>query len=167
MLREASPQRLRFEAEEAFEAKEGADFRIEGGHGGAQGRFGVLYSNGAFRIRFKPESPGEFILRARVYGDQGGDEPVRVRLGRIGAEGPAIDVRARSRAPEIIEKSVFVEARPTILTLSFINDFWEPKAKPPVDRNLGVDWIEILSPAARHAPSALERELERQPEGQV
>ncbi|XZE52300.1 DUF1592 domain-containing protein [Planctomycetaceae bacterium SH139] len=104
----------------------------------ARGGLGI-HSRGF--VDFAPDLPfpGNYTLTITAYGDQGGDEPVKMEVRLNGDSLAIIDV------PNSDPEEFTVQFRTRLgkhqLEIGFINDFWEPETK--TDRNLHLVHTEL------------------------
>ncbi len=133
------PVRERVEAESA--AREGSGGNVHEG-------FGVLWSNGAFVGRVRAPWDGEYVVRARAYGQQAGPDPARMALRVDGRLLQQFDVEETDDEPGVFEARVRLTAGEHALAAAFTNDFYAPDApdEDQRDRNLAVDWLELEGP---------------------
>jgi mono/diheme cytochrome c family protein len=122
----------------------------------------ILASEGAITTRFNPaNNPSDYLLRARVWGQQAGDQPVRIELRVDGKSVHTADVTATENSPIVVEKTVRLRPGRRELAVAFVNDFYDPENADAKrrDRNLIVDWIEIKGPlgADRAVPESHKR----------
>ncbi|MCE9636298.1 MAG: DUF1592 domain-containing protein [Planctomycetes bacterium] len=91
---------------------------------------------------------GEYLLRARAYGDQAGSEPARLAWAVDGKRVGDVDVPATRAAPAEYEVRVRLAKGAHQVTAAFANDYYAPDAPNPADRdrNLALDWIEVAGP---------------------
>ncbi len=116
--------------------------------GGKQGESAHnLNSSGEVFSEIDFAKPGEYLLRARAYGQQAGPEPARMGFRLDNAQVHVADVTAIDKAPGVYEKQVQIEAGKHRVALAFLNDFYDEKADPKQrDRNLVVESLEVLGP---------------------
>jgi len=110
----------------------------------------VLASSGEISVPFVCPREGEYVFRARAFGQQAGPDPVRMAFLVDGKTVRIADVTAESANPQLYEVKVPLNAGTRRLSVAFVNDFYDPKAKDPKqrDRNLVVDALEIQGTAA-------------------
>ncbi|MBX3468363.1 MAG: DUF1592 domain-containing protein [Planctomycetes bacterium] len=122
--------------------------RREGSDGNFRDGFGTLWSNGAYVARVRAPYAGEYVVRARAYGMQAGPDPARMALRVDGRALETFDVRATDAAPEVFEVRARLSAGDHDLAAAFVNDFYDPGASDPAqrDRNLAVAWLELEGP---------------------
>src|SRR5438128_1477728 len=95
-------------------------------------------------VRFPHD--GEYILRARAYGEQAGPEPARMSLSLDDKELEKFDVKAEEPAPEIYELRLQVSAGTHKFAAAYLNNYRNPKEPNPKnrDRNLVIDYLEVV-----------------------
>lgn len=122
-----------------------ADAGHEGGS--ARGRGWAFPSSGAVFVDFEFPAPGLYALRGKAFGQQAGNEPARMAFRLDDKQVHVADVTAVDTEPMVYETQVRVGGKKRF-SLAFINDFYDPKAPDPKqrDRNLFVDWLEIQGP---------------------
>ncbi len=127
----------------------------------ARGKRRVLFTNGdtGFDARFPRD--GEYVLRARVWGDQAGPEAcsAALRLGRD--EKGRFEVPALEAAPQIVEARFRANAGKRRIAIAFLNDYYKPEEpdKSRRDRNLVVDWLELEGPVDPAVLSDFQRRI--------
>lgn len=112
-------------------------------------------SNGALNFQVKAEKPGEYRVQVRAWGDQGGDEPARMKIEIAGQPEKVIDVKAIRTSPGSYEVIVPLEKAAELpVKISFINDAYVEKkdGKAGYDRNLLVESIQWVGPAPKDKP---------------
>ncbi len=138
------PVRSQFEAEDLG----GSTGALFGG-----GTAWNLYSNGTVSQTFEVEIPGAYNVSTRVFGQQGGPDPVRIEVTIDGRSlGGALDVPETSASPRTIEVRVDdLTAGTHTLSVAFLNDYYD--ADNGVDRNLIVDWLAVEGPLDYNPPA--------------
>jgi Protein of unknown function (DUF1592)/Protein of unknown function (DUF1588)/Protein of unknown function (DUF1587)/Protein of unknown function (DUF1585)/Protein of unknown function (DUF1595)/Ca-dependent carbohydrate-binding module xylan-binding len=112
--------------------------------GQASGGFWALTSAGAVTTQFTVETDGDYTLRVRAYGQQGGPDLPLMQLEVDGvAQGMPIEVDAVVATPGTYELDVALVAGSRAISARFTNDFYDADAG--LDSNLYIDWIEIES----------------------
>ncbi len=131
--------------------------------GGLVGDFQVLVSNGEVEAQVVLPCAGDYLLRARAYGQQAGPELVEVALLVDGEPLLLHELAAERDEPAVIEGRFRLEAGRRQLAFAFRNDYFDPENEDPSqrDRNLAVDWLEIEGPLALPAPTASMQRLLR------
>ena len=113
---------------------------------GAKGR--VLFSEGRFTAEHDFPRDGIYLLKARAWAEQAGDEPVRMTF-RLGEEVlKTVEVRAEPSDPQLF--TVWAEATvgKHAFSVSYDNDYYRPDDPDPLnrDRNLWVEYFEVIGP---------------------
>jgi hypothetical protein len=115
------------------------------GPGGLQrGTAMGIFSNGAAYVEHEFPRTGNYVIRSRAYGQQAGDEPVRMAFRVSGKDVAQVEVKAVQDKPAAFERKLEVEAGRRRVAFAFLNDFYDPAKK--LDRNLFVEHIEIEGP---------------------
>src|SRR5579859_4393472 len=127
----------------------------------------TLFANGECVQPIEIVQPGAYLVRIRAAGDQAGNEPARMSLRVDERPIRVYDVPAVRKNPQIIEEKVELSAGLRRVAAGFINDYYNPDAKPSArDRNLIVDYIEIVGPddaAPPEPPESHRRIIFRKP----
>jgi hypothetical protein len=121
--------------------------RAGGDRLGEEGR--ILASTGELRIRPELNRPGEYLFRVRAYGQQAGDEPVKIGFRVEDKEVGTAEVTAVEGDPELYEvRAKIDEAGQRKFAVAFLNDFYDEKAEDRNrrDRNLIVTMMEVEGP---------------------
>ena len=94
-------------------------------------------------VRFPHD--GEYILRAKAYGEQAGPDPARMSFSLDGKELKRFDVKAEEPAPEIYELRFQVAAGTHRFSAAYLNNYRNPKDPNPKnrDRNLVIHYLEV------------------------
>lgn len=119
--------------------------------GAARGGARWLYTRGEAGAVASLPRGGEYLVRASVWGQQAGSEACEVRLVLgAGARGQVREVVARNEAEAVVlEARLRVESGGDHLAgVQFLNDYYRPArdGRRAADRNLAVDWIEVVGP---------------------
>ena len=109
---------------------------------------GVLPSQGEIGDAFVFAGSGEYILRVLAWGDQAGDEPVKMALRIDGTDVEIFEVRATARKPRDYELRHRMEGGEHRVAAAFLNDYFNPEASDPRrrDRNLHVGSMTVIGP---------------------
>jgi len=109
-----------------------------------------LYSNGQVTVDFNFPQDGDYLLRARAYEQHAGDEFAKMTLRFEDKEVQTVEVKAGEDAPKIYQVRVRASAGKRRFAVAFINDYYNPRHPDPKnrDRNLIVDYLEIVGPLA-------------------
>ncbi len=114
-----------------------------------EGRGRRLGTDGSIAVPFAFPTKGEYTVRVRAFGEQAGDQPVRMAIEIDGKRGPRIDVKAVEGDPKWYEGRGRMAAPGLAdIAIVFLNDYWKPNAdgRGGQDRNLVVERIELLPP---------------------
>src|SRR6185369_18048098 len=124
----------------------------DGGPYGNGGR--MLAKEGEVIAPYKFEREGEYVLRARAFGQQAGPDPARMSFRLDGKEIKVFDVKEVESAPEIYEVRLPIAAGAKKFAAAYINNYVNPKDPNPDnrDRNLIVDYLEIAGPLEIQSP---------------
>lgn len=126
----------------------GTDLQGGGRAGGRHQGAAILTSDGRLSRRIEFPLDGKYEIRVKAYGDQAGNEPVRMAIALDDRVLRRVDVRATEREPADFELRVEVEAGTHAIGADFLNDFYQPNAPNPDqrDRNLIVVEVEVKGP---------------------
>src|SRR5206468_12683885 len=88
---------------------------------------------------------GEYILRAKAYGEQAGPEPARMSFSLDDKELKRFDVKAEEPAPEIYELCAQISAGTHKFSAAYLNNYRNPQDPNPKnrDRNLVIHYLEV------------------------
>jgi hypothetical protein len=132
-----------------LDAAQKADFSADGLAGGSvRGDHRMLASSGEIHADYRCPSDGEYLIRIRSFAQQAGDEPAKMELRIDSRKATVFEVKAEESEPAVYELRTEVKAGRRRVAAAFINDYYNPKAPDPADRdrNLAVANIEILGP---------------------
>jgi mono/diheme cytochrome c family protein len=129
--------------------------------GGIEGH--IFNTEGALGTPYDFPVDGDYILRARGFGQQAGPDPARMAFLIDGKPIKTVDVEAVQAKPEVYEVHTKVPAGKHKFEVAFTNDFYVPasdttgpdgkkKHKSAQDRNLFVEYLEIQPDAGVHPP---------------
>ncbi|MCW5550663.1 MAG: DUF1592 domain-containing protein [Verrucomicrobiae bacterium] len=106
------------------------------------GREGEVFTTAPFA------KAGEYVLRARAFGQRAGDEPPRMEFRLDNEPLVVFDVNALERSPEVYELRLRLPAGEKHFAAAYINNFVNRNDPNPDnrDRNLIVDYLEIVGP---------------------
>ncbi|MBK8255996.1 MAG: DUF1592 domain-containing protein [Polyangiaceae bacterium] len=104
----------------------------------------IVWSNGELPATADFSAKGQYAIRARVWGSQAGPDPVKMSMAVSGMVLGTYDIPNSAQDPVVIEATATVDAGKHVVSVSFLNDFYDPDAG--LDRNLFVDWIEVEGP---------------------
>jgi hypothetical protein len=135
--------------------------------GGAKlsGNIYSISSTGAVHADFDFPRSGEYALRAQAVAQQAGPDVARMEVRLDGKAKKVFEVRATREAPQTYELRLQVEKGKHRLAAAFINDYYNPTAKDPKDRdrNLYVAFLEVAGPLDVPVPSVNETPAVRRP----
>ncbi|MEC9094742.1 MAG: DUF1592 domain-containing protein [Planctomycetota bacterium] len=107
-----------------------------------------LFTNGTARLRIRIPTDGNYEIQYVVFGEQAGNEPVKIELiaGRKSLRTSSI--RAEAPAPVTLYQKHRFEKGMRSIGIRFLNDFYDPKFKDPQrrDRNLVIKSITLKGP---------------------
>ena len=111
---------------------------------------------------------GEYILRAKAYGEQAGPEPARMSFSLDDKELKRFDVKAEEPAPEIYETRLQATAGAHKFAAAYLNNYRNPKDPDPKnrDRNLVIHYLDVEDTDPSHPvalPESHRRIFFRQP----
>ncbi len=119
------------------------------------GRF-AMASNGQVLANFDVKTGGQVTLRVRAAADQAGDELAKMEVRVDGKSVKTHQVKGRRPQANWYEHTMRLKAGKHRIAAGFINDFYNPKAKDPKqrDRNLYIGAIEIAYQVNPKRPAA-------------
>jgi hypothetical protein len=122
--------------------------------GTAESGMRILFANGEVSGTVEIPQSGQYVIRVRASGDQAGSDPVRMTIRIDQQDAKPIDVPAPRAKPQIYEEKAVIAAGGHRVTAAFINDYYNPEARKPADRdrNLLLDWIELVGPVDLKPP---------------
>jgi hypothetical protein len=108
----------------------------------------ILTSNGEITVAHHLPRDGAYVLRVKAYGQQAGQEPVRMAVLIDGKRLRTFDVKGVEDAPGTYEVKERLRGGDRRLAASFLNDYYKPDDPDPGqrDRNLVVEAIEVEGP---------------------
>ena len=127
------------------------------GDGDPDGQFRKLFTNGRAWTEVTLPSSGEYLLRARAYADQAGDEPARMRMFVGEQEVLTVDVTSEDGDLQTFVARFQADAGEHQIGVEFLNDHWNPDAKDKTrrDRNLHVFNISVVGPLSESSAADL------------
>jgi hypothetical protein len=116
----------------------------------ADGGHFMLYEPVNVGVTLDAGVEGDYILRARVFGEQAGNDTVLMSFTLDGVENGRFRVPESAASPGIRTQRVHVKRGSHTVGIGFLNDYWNPDSPDPRDRdrNLGVDALTIEGPLA-------------------
>lgn len=128
---------------------DGKDLLGDGAPRGNQDR--VLTTEGTARLRVKIPTTGSYEIELVLYGDQAGDEPVKVELisGRNTLKKTSIE--ATREEPVTLRYETRLQQGIRSIGIRFLNDFYDPTLPRPAgrDRNLYIESILVRGPTEK------------------
>lgn len=134
--------------------------KLEGTKGSVlRGDRHVLFTTSEVGVKQRFPRDGEYVVRARAYGEQAGPDPARMALRIDGKEVARIDVKAIAAAPQTYAVRTRVSGGIRSVAAAFVNDYYKADDPDPKnrDRNLVVQFLEIEGPIDRVEPSPFQR----------
>ncbi len=161
------------EAIEPREHREAEALDQRAGGGDYQGVGRILASSGEVGARFEFPEAGRYRLRIRAFGDQAGDQPVRMAIRLDDRTLAEVDVPGAEAADAVdYDVEADVPAGRHRLVASFLNDYYDPDHADPKlrgDRNLIVDSFSLFGPIRAagegELPDSHRRIITRRPDG--
>lgn len=134
--------------------------KLAGRSSSARGEHRVIVSQGAAGFDFELPRAGEYVVRVRAAGDQAGPDPCRTVLSIGDARTEPIDVPGEPGHALEYEAIVRAAAGRARVAAAFVNDYYEPDATEPGDRdrNLIVEWLEVEGPIDPLVVSTFQRD---------
>lgn len=136
---------------------------LQGDHGGDA--LATLSSNGSMWVEGELRHRGEYDFQVRAYGDQAGDESVRMALRVDGKDLKEFEVKARKSRPEVYSFKAPLEPGKHRFELAFLNDYYKEETKEEKDdrgrvrkekvikdRNLQVLHLDVVGPYTTEIP---------------
>ncbi len=131
------------------------------GTGAAQpgGDWVRMTSSGAAVCEQEVKVAGEFVIRVEAAADQAGPDPARMEIRVDGRPIHVHDIKGHKKPGVYEVRHTLPEGRRRI-EAAFVNDYYQPQAKNPRDRdrNLAVRFIELQGPT-NAAPPEVHRRL--------
>src|SRR3954453_3531208 len=108
----------------------------------------LLWTNGEVVVDYAFPGDGEYLLRARVYGQQAGPDPARMAIRLDGKDLVTFDVAERPNAPRAFEARGLIKGGTHRIAVAFLNDYYNPDEPDQGrrDRNLVVTSIAVQGP---------------------
>ena len=123
---------------------EGEGPKLEATTGAAGGQGYNLWSNGQLYGSFPIPADGQYTIRARVWGQQAGPDPVKASFIIDDMNQEIIDITNTVDNPLVMEMQAELAEGNRIIGIEFHNDYYEPDEG--LDRNLIIDWISVEGP---------------------
>ena len=134
------------------------------GHAGTAG-LATLVSNSQMTTVYEARLDAEYLVRIQAYGDQAGDEKVKMQLRMDGKDVELFEVRRTRGASKAYENRMRLSPGRHTIGVAFLNDYYKEtmvdeengkgrpiKRKRIEDRNLQVEFIEVTGPFSDQPP---------------
>ena len=114
---------------------------------------------------FNFSKSGNYLFRARAFGEQAGNEPARMELRVNGQIIKTFDVTAVESSPAIYEVRFKIGAGTNKISAAYINNYRNLEDPDPNnrDRNLIIDYLEIIGPTGPQILPAAHRRIFTKP----
>jgi len=128
----------------------------------------IIVSNGQMSAKVKLDKPGKYEIHVDAYGQQAGNDPVKMGLLIDGTQITTFDVKATESKPEVYTYEGRASAGDHEIAVSFLNDYYRPR-EANGDRNMIVNSIAVRGPlgSEKPLPDSHQRVLFVQPSKQV
>ncbi|MFT7670027.1 MAG: hypothetical protein ACI8X5_002734 [Planctomycetota bacterium] len=112
------------------------------------GNFVRMHTSGSASVRFDIDKSGEYVLHILAGGQQAGPDPTRMDVAIDEERIARIDVTALAQDPKEYELHLRVLSGERKLSLSFVNDYYDPDNPDPGqrDRNFFFAWAKLAGP---------------------
>lgn len=127
-------------------------FTGDGNLDNALGR--LLATNGEMSVAHEFPAEGEYLVKVHAFAHQAGGEPARMAIKLDGQELKQVDVKAVEEKPAEYQVKVKAAKGQRRIATAFLNDYYNAEDPNPKnrDRNLGVNYIEIVGPMSGSGP---------------
>jgi hypothetical protein len=98
------------------------------------------------RAPLRMHGKAQYLFRIRAWGDQAGDEPVRMAVYLDKELIREFEVKAADGKPDTYEAWFDGKGGKRTVSIRFLNDFYDDKVDPPLDRNLYLRDLEVTGP---------------------
>jgi len=133
---------------------EGEDLDFEGANARAAADSLVVFSRGAPSTVVRLARGGAYRFQLRASGDQAGDEPPFAEIVVDGVQLARFAVASNRRDPQLHTATLQLSAGRHKVQVRFPNDFYRATGDVREDRNLHIDWIELVGPEEPWQPPA-------------
>jgi mono/diheme cytochrome c family protein len=118
------------------------------GHVDGESGFWLMPSNAEVGVDHAFTKSGNYLLRARAYGQQAGKDLPKLEFLIDGKAARAFDVKVEEDAPAVFESRIKIKMPVSRFAAAFTNDAYYPENPDPRrrDRNLAIEWIEVVGP---------------------
>ncbi len=131
----------------------------------AEAGFKKMYSAGSVYGQQEFKDSGEYLIRIEAAAEQAGPDLAKMEIRIDGKKVNVIEVRG-DLEPRYYELKRSIEAGVRKIEVAFINDYYQPQAEDPGDRdrNLGVRVIEVSGPIDVELPESHRRVVIAKPQ---
>lgn len=114
----------------------------------------ILYASSEVGGEFNIPTDGTYRIRVQAWGQQAGPEVCKMALRVEARRLETFDVSAVEGNPAIYESAIQMKRGTKRISAAFLNDYYRPEVPNPRDRdrNLAVDWIELVGPIDSSPP---------------
>ncbi len=125
-----------------------------GSNGGANGEGWMFYTNGTTTVPFVVKTAGTYRIAIRAGETHAGTEFARMTLRVSGGQVYPFDVSAPRATPAVYEATLQLAVGNQTAVVAFTND----AVIDTVDRNLWVDYVEVVGPIGATVPDTSKRD---------
>ncbi len=128
--------------------KSGKELRGTGSANLGGGDIYRLASAGSVSVEFEFPRDGQYVLRVEAGAQQAGSEVAKAQLSLDGEPGEVVEVPASASQLETYEIQAAIAKGKHRLSASFINDYYNPEARNPKDRdrNMVIRSLAVFGP---------------------
>ena len=118
-------------------------------------------SRGTVGATFDLPRAGRYTIRFGAYGDQAGEQPVKLKLWTGRTPRGVINVPSERSDPGVYERELELSGGVVEIRLEFVNDYYRPDHPEPGerDRNAAVQWLSVIGPTDQVEPTAFQNSL--------
>ena len=118
-------------------------------------------SRGSVDVDLDVPLSGDYLIRLRCAADQAGPEDARFVVRHDSKVVGRFEVDAPDRRPVEFEIPISLDSGVARCSVSFVNDYFAPESTDPSerDRNLSLDWIELVGPIRAAYPSSFQKRM--------
>ena len=118
------------------------------GHPDGESGFWLMFTSGEVGVDHAFPRSGNYILRARAFGQQAGPDLPKLEFLIDGKSAHSFDVKAEAESPAVFEAKVKIKLPVSRFAAAFTNDAYFPDEPDHArrDRNLAIDYIEVVGP---------------------
>lgn len=129
----------------------GVELRGTHSYGDERPDAGALVNQSAAELEIEVPVDARYEFRIEAFGDQAGDESVKMALRVDGRNVKEFEVRATGDAPSSYTARVALKEGTRRVAIDFLNDFYQPDHPDPAqrDRNLVILELQVRGPVGR------------------